>query len=519
MTRAPSPATTPLEFVPLPETPPGEPVYLYRGLCPHSGEELVLPRTRAVELLALELAQSLPWSEGKMLGVLLVRDGQGRLGYGKAYSGQLEGQVEIPGWVPPLHLPAPLPGEQATLSALAGWKEQLERWAAALAAHPFPQLEQVWRTRFDQLRERHRQARLERARARREGTRDRLELEAESRLEKRQKRELKAEQEQAISDCRADYEALVRALEGGRRTRRALSRALQAEMHQQLGQSVESLLGCPLERLYPNGVPTGSGDCCAPKLLAWATREGLRPLALAELWWGPDSVGDKRAGRFYPACQQRCQPLLGPLLSVATRPPHRILYQDASLLVLSKPGGLLTVPGRYRWNQDSLLSRLRQQWPEVLPVHRLDLETSGVVVFARSPGAQRALRGQFERRTVRKVYQALLSHAPARAQGRIEAALAPDPERKGRYRVDPLGRIAVTEYRTLCAGTARVELIPLTGRSHQLRAHAAQVLGCPIRGDRLYGTGGERLKLHAHALELAHPLSGEPLRFTCELPF
>jgi tRNA pseudouridine32 synthase/23S rRNA pseudouridine746 synthase len=281
---------TPLGFVPLPESPPGQVVYLYRGHCLLSGAELTLPRTRLAEQLALQVAAPLSWPEGKMLGVL-VRDRQGRLGYGKAYSGLLAGQAEIPGWVPPLHLPTPLPAEEATVRALEKWKQQLGLWAAARDAHPYPALQALWEERVEQLKRQHQQARLSRREARQLRSRPAQELEAESQQEGRERKKLRQAREAALAEPRAEYESLCQRIEHGRRSRRALSRAWQAEMHQQLGSSVESLLGLPLERLYPAGLPTGSGDCCAPKLLAWAARAGLRPLALAELWWGAGRSG------------------------------------------------------------------------------------------------------------------------------------------------------------------------------------------------------------------------------------
>jgi tRNA pseudouridine32 synthase/23S rRNA pseudouridine746 synthase len=291
-------------------------------------------------------------------------------------------------------------------------------------------------------------------------------------------------------------------------------------MHQQFGRSVGSLLGCSLEQLFPQGVPTGTGDCCAPKLLAWAARQQMLPLAMAELWWGPTSVGDKVSGQFYPACRERCQPMMGALLAAAQRAPVKVLHSDDRLLVVNKPSGLLTVPGRYPWNQDCLLHRLKEgAWPEALPVHRLDLETSGLVVLARDPSAQADLQDQFAKRQAVKTYQALLACSPRSRQGRIDRALAPDPARPGCYRVDADGKLAITEFRMLEHATNRMELFPFTGRSHQLRVHMAQALGAPIRGDRLYGDGGERLHLHAWRLLFSHPSGGQRVDFEAPLPF
>lgn len=501
---------SPCDFEVLPETSAGSPTSYYRALCPVSGAELSLMRSTLAEEICRHLARELTWSEGKMVGVLLARDQRGRLGYAKAHSGGLEGQALQPRWVPPLHSPAPLPSEAPTLAALEEWKTALARLSKELEDHPYPRLEAEWKRREELLRLRHGQNKLRRQEARRSGG-DHGELASESQRESRERKELRREREAALSAPRAEILALRQAIEHGRCQRRALSRALQKEMHEGLGQTLGGLLEFPLESLFPSGVPTGTGDCCAPKLLGWAIRNGLRPAALAEMWCGP-SVGARRAGEFYAPCQERCQPLMGPLLAVALREPIAVLHQDETLIVAVKPSGLLTVPGRYHWNQSSLATQLK-----ALPVHRLDLETSGLVVLARDLAAQAALRRQFAEGTVEKSYQAILSSTPELHQGRIERALGRDPNQPGCYRLDAAGKPAITDYSML--DKQRVELRPHTGRSHQLRVHMAQALHCPIAGDRLYGQGGERLKLHACRLELTHPQSQERLRFYSPPPF
>lgn len=468
-------------------------------------------RSTLAEDIARHLASGLAWNEGKMLGVLLVQDKAGRLGYIKAHSGGLESATQQPGWAPPLHTPAPLPSEAPTLAALERWKAELTRLADALEAHPYSRLETEWSQREERLRARHAQNKIHRDEARRSGQAS-LELERESQRDSRERKELRLAREAALSGPRAEVHALRQALQDGRRQRRELSRALQSEMHEGLGQTLGSLLETPLESLFPSGLPTGTGDCCAPKLLGWAIRSDLRPVALAEMWCGPTTVGERRAGEFYAPCQERCQPLMGALLAVALREPVTIVYQDEDLIVANKPSGLLTVPGRYHWNQSSLSGKLK-----ALPVHRLDLETSGLVVLALDPSIQKALRRQFAESTVEKEYQALLSATPDLQEGRIEQALASDPQRPGCYRLDEGGKPAATLFRML--DPRRVELKPLNGRSHQLRVHMAQGLGCPILGDRLYGEGGERLKLHACTLEFAHPGTGNRRRFHSPPPF
>lgn len=451
-----------------------------------------------------------------MLGLLLVRDSEGRLGYGRAFSGLLEGEAEREGWVPPLHLPAELPSEAPTIRRLAELKSDLITLNEALKSHPYPQLAATWKQRREAMQQRHRQAKQQRDRDRAANSLSEAALQAESRAESAEKRRLREEQGQALDDPQREYDHLRSQIAEARAERKTLSRALQAEMHEQFGQSVESLLGCPISHLFPQGPPTGTGDCCAPKLLAWAARHRLRPLALAEMWWGPTSVGGRLAGEFYPACQERCQPLLGPLLAKALRQPVKVLYNDPTLVIIDKPSGLLSVPGRYGWSQESVLD-----WVEagLLPVHRLDLETSGLLVLARTASAQASLSKQFEERRVQKIYQALLVRDPEVPEGRVEAALRAENSEGGvtRYTIDKSGLPAITDYRMLEEG--RVELRPLTGRSHQLRVHMARALGCPIRGDRLYGQGGERLKLHAWKLRFQHPTDGRKLEFEAPLPF
>jgi tRNA pseudouridine32 synthase/23S rRNA pseudouridine746 synthase len=205
-----------------------------------------------------------------------------------------------------------------------------------------------------------------------------------------------------------------------------------------------------------------------------------------------------------------------------------ILYQDESLLVVDKPSGLLSVPGRGEDKQDCAIGRLLENFPTARCIHRLDRDTSGVLLVALTADAQRNLGRQFETRTVTKRYQAVVSGRLEPATGQIDLPLAKDFNAPPRHRVDYIrGRAAQTEYRVLsfdsARNTARVELSPLTGRSHQLRIHLAQC-GCPILGDPLYAppevqAAAGRLMLHAQQLVCSHPISGEELRLVAECPF
>jgi tRNA pseudouridine32 synthase / 23S rRNA pseudouridine746 synthase len=208
-------------------------------------------------------------------------------------------------------------------------------------------------------------------------------------------------------------------------------------------------------------------------------------------------------------------------------PPDRaaILHLDDDLLAVDKPAGLLSVPGRGPDRADCLIARLRVDFPQVLLVHRLDLDTSGVIVFALTPQAQAHLGRQFEERRVQKRYVALVAGHPAEAKGRVDLPLTVDWPNRPRQKVCfETGRPAQTAWRVLRAegGHARVRLMPRTGRSHQLRVHM-QAVGHPILGDPLYATAAAaaypRLMLHAEELRLTHPQTGMPLKLRAPVPF
>ena len=205
--------------------------------------------------------------------------------------------------------------------------------------------------------------------------------------------------------------------------------------------------------------------------------------------------------------------------------PLRVIHQDAHLLVVDKPAGLLSVPGRGEALADCLIERLRPDHPSIRLVHRLDRDTSGVVVFALSPEVQADLNLQFEERRTQKRYVARVAGHPAEARGRIDLPLIVDwPNRPRQMVCHDTGRPARTDWRLLAldGDHARVALTPHTGRTHQLRVHM-QALGHPILGDSLYATGAAldhpRLMLHAEELRLRHPATGAAISFRAPVPF
>ena len=283
-----------------------------------------------------------------------------------------------------------------------------------------------------------------------------------------------------------------------------------------------------LRRKYPLP-PGGTGDCCAPKLLQYAYQQGLKPVCMAEFWWGQPTREELRQHlNYYPACRGKCKPILTWMLQGLDVDPDPeslgfaqleipVVYEDDHLLVVNKPSGLLSVPGRIE--QYSVETVMRQRYPGAVIAHRLDMGTSGLLIVAKSMEAYRPLQEQFIRHEVRKKYVALLEGRCEMEEGRgtISLPLRPDPMNRPRQLVDmEHGKRAVTDYEFL--GDNLVALWPKTGRTHQLRIHCAHPdgLGRPIKGDELYGTKGERLMLHAAEIWFTHPMTGEPIHF--ELP-
>ncbi len=200
-----------------------------------------------------------------------------------------------------------------------------------------------------------------------------------------------------------------------------------------------------------------------------------------------------------------------------------LLYQDSFLLVANKPAGLLSVPGRGADKQDCLSARLQQKFPDALVVHRLDMATSGLMVFARGAEMQRRLSQIFREREVQKRYLAVVGGKLELTIGEVNLPIVADwPNRPLRKIDTEQGKPSLTRYRQLIldVDSSRVELEPVTGRTHQLRVHMAAI-GHPILGDALYGDAASapRLLLHACSLSFAHPLTGEPLNFGSSPPF
>lgn len=295
--------------------------------------------------------------------------------------------------------------------------------------------------------------------------------------------------------------------------------------------------------LFP---PSGTGECCEPKLLQYAFTHGMRPIEMAMFWWRDSPKTEIRQhGQFYPACNGKCKPLLtwmlkgmnvaANALEAESKQSIDIVYEDRDLAVIVKPSGMLTVPGRSK--QQSVETILRQRWNDndtPIIVHRLDMATSGLLVVARNRYAHKQLQAQFKERTIQKRYVALLStdllnRVGLPKEGTISLPLCADVLDRPRQIVDKnKGKTAITHYKIVgktplqdshYSEAVKVELRPETGRTHQLRVHCAhsEGLACPILGDTLYGKRADRLYLHAEYLAFTHPTTGKPLSFESKL--
>ena len=500
------------------------------------------------------------FAEGKMLGVLICRTG-----FLAAFSGTVKGPdgsvtASVDGFVPPI---IDLTDEQGYFKINEAAITRLNKELKILSSSPAynaikTELINAQATRdaeIEALQDQIRLAKIQRDKIRNEST-DPSKLDGLIRESQFQKAELKRCKDRwkdriyEIENQISEFEATIRNL----KVRRAeQSDALQkwifenAIVHNGAGESLSiwEIFSCG--GLTP---PGGTGDCAAPKLLNYAFAHGLDPLAMGEFWYGasPDTAV-RTHGHFYPSCTSKCGPLLGymmkglrhPITGTTSLPtPIGNLFEDDSIIVVEKPSGMPSVPGLD--GRTSLQEYLSDELhATILAVHRLDMDTSGVMVFAKTTEAAVNLRRQFEDHTVRKSYMAKVSAdtvsqtgSSKTGKGTIDLPLSPDYDERPRQKIDfRQGKPAYTEYEIIRNhedGTADLLLYPHTGRTHQLRVHCAHHLGLgrPIVGDLLYGgysvfdnkasepAHPARLCLHALSITFRHPLTAEELTFTSE---
>ena len=512
---------------------------------------------RASERVRCVVGENPLWSaeasRGKMFGVLVVRDACGRCGFLAAFSGLLAGCNEHDFFVPAVFdFLAPdgyFKREEGEISFINNEIlriEGCEEYVSAVSA-----LERVECEREHALvaeREAMRKGKAARELRRAAGT---LSPDEEERL-LNESRFAKAEYKRNVKrwdEKVAVFKSEVAVYEEKIATMRAERKRRSAALQQWLFDNFVFLdsVGerCSLSQIFadtPQGVPpAGAGECAAPKLLQYAFANGLTPLAMAEFWMGASPVGEiRRDGCFYGSCISKCRPILSFMLGRVDVEPSaqevaaigaddiKIVYEDDFLIVVNKPPGMLSVPGIV--GGMSVEEHLRRAYPcsDIRVIHRLDMATSGLLLVAKSVDVFSAMQREFAMRRVRKRYTAILDGVISVAEGEISLPLCADYDNRPRQMVDySRGKQAVTHYKVIGVTEyngrmcTKVAFYPVTGRTHQLRVHAAHVAGLntPIVGDELYGSADKRLMLHADRVEFVHPVTGSIAEVECGAEF
>lgn len=488
--------------------------------------------------------------KGKMFGVLLV-DGDttdvrvhklGEFAFLAAYSGLLAGRNDWEWFVPPVFDAQQPEGHfKRTEKAISSINDKIKELEESLEQETQGKKEKE--REIEEYRKKMQAAKILRDTKR---LHHNLSPEEEAQLI-RESQFMKAELHR-MKKRLAEATPIADELEDLRRKRRVMSEDLQRWLFSQyklLNYKGEEKT--VLEIFYPQLPPAATGDCCAPKLLQYAYSHGMKPLHMAEFWWGESPKQEIRHHlHFYPPCKGRCIPLLRWMINPPpTQTPRPSspggeeimgpIFEDSQLAVIVKPAGMLSVPGKT--GEVSVYDIMRQRYPNTdspLIVHRLDQATSGIMVIAKTLYAYHNLQKQFSEHTIEKRYVAVLEKQmtptqPPREEetvlqrGEISLPLRPDLNDRPRQVVDyEHGKPAITKYEVVNSEFPTVYLYPQTGRTHQLRVHCAHKDGLdnPILGDTLYGSKkAERLYLHADKITFTHPTTSERVTFTSRVPF
>lgn len=493
---------------------------------------------------------------GKMFGVLVVKNAQGELGYLAAYSGNFSDKNMPDRFVPPifdLHTQGNffLQGEEK-LNIINQEIEKLE--ANPRITELQKQLDE--KTAFVEHDLQQQKAKMKRHKKARKLRRQEAQasmspeafltlqkqLEQESHNDQFLYRELVEYRHEQLATYRAKLETLTGPIAFLKAERKQKSGILQQKIFDQYQFLNQQKTPKALTDIFPSTSeqkpPAGAGDCAAPKLLQYAFAHDLKPVTMAEFWWGASPKREVRIHQhYYPACRGRCKPILAHMLDGIEMDENpfiqnpsedqqiTIVFEDDALLVINKPPELLSVPGKSV--SESVYTRMRALYPDAtgpMMVHRLDMSTSGILVLAKTKEAHKKLQTQFIKRTVKKRYTALLDGLLEQDKGEIILPLRVDLDDRPRQLVCyEHGKKARTIWQVAerAHGKTKVHFYPVTGRTHQLRVHAAHPSGLntPIVGDDLYGKKADRLHLHAAFIELLHPVTGRRMRFVAEAEF
>ena len=493
---------------------------------------------------------------GKMFGVLLVQNKHNEIGYLAAFSGKLAETNHLSKFVPPVFDMLAENGffmvGQKQINLINEQIKSLERNPQILEFETA--LNSEIESSMLKIKE-HRERMIEGRKTRKAqriaaeigmNADDFLQLKdqlsKESIKQKNQLRELNSYWGERVKKAEANLNLVTDEITALKNQRKDLSAALQQKLFEQYrflnkNGASKSLFDIfkDTSQLTP---PAGAGECAAPKLLQYAFKRELKPLAMAEFWWGESPKSEiKKHQNFYGACQGKCQPILehmlegikmddNPLLNNSAKEKSiDIVYEDDVMLVINKPAELLSVPGANI--EDSVYLRIKQSYPRAtgpLIVHRLDMSTSGLMLIALTKEANKKLQRQFIKRTIKKRYVALLDGLIKEDEGIIDLPLRVDLDDRPRQLVCyEHGKAAKTQWEVIERknNQTKVYFYPVTGRTHQLRVHSAHLngLNTPILGDDLYGDKANRLHLHAESLEFNHPVTRELLSFQIEAEF
>jgi len=493
---------------------------------------------------------------GKMFGVMIVTTVEDQLGYIAAFSGKLAESNFISGFVPPIYDTLNPNGfykqGEAHLNILNDRIEALEHSEQLKqAASNLKQTKAEVEKTLEAFKRNAKLEKKERQQNRVDGEQNLSNSEKITFFENLKQQSiqsniklkyLKQDCEARIRSAKKIYDALLQPIKALKTERKTLSASLQRQIHEQY-----CLLNAKGETKDLVGIfkstalekpPVAAGECAAPKLFQYAFKNQLKPIAMAEFYWGISPTAEVRKhGQFYPSCRSRCEPILGFMmqgLDVESNPIEttgvftgelEIIYEDDYLLLVNKPSEFLSVPGKTI--KDSVLTRMQKYLPNAtgpLLLHRLDMSTSGLLLVAKNEKTHKNLQKQFINRTIKKRYIALLEGVLDSKSGVIDLPLRVDLNNRPRQLVCcEYGKSAQTKFEVIAVSdnNTRIHFYPITGRTHQLRVHAAhhKGLNSPIVGDDLYGNVSNRLHLHAEFLSFEHPVKREWVAYTCEAPF
>lgn len=482
--------------------------------------------------------------KGKMMGVLIVEKDL-EVGFLAAFSGNLAHSNNHPYFVPAVYdllsEKSFFRHEEDNISAINRQINELingkERQSAI---SKLTETEQSATKAIGTYKLFMKEAKKQRDEQRKQGF-DNNKLIAESQYQKAELKRLQAHWQLQINDIKAELNAFDKQILQWKTERSKRSAALQELIFRHfrmLNAHGEYRDLCEIFSDTPQHTPpAGAGECAAPKLLQYAFLNDYRPIAMAEFWVG-ESPKDiiRRHGYFYPSCKAKCKPILNWMLQgldVEPNPlekrqkeiPIDIVYEDEWILAVNKPAGMLSVPGKTPGKSlQELIENRFSSKNKPLIVHRLDMATSGILLFAKTPFIHHIMQSLFESRYIEKQYIAILDGYITQKEGTISLPLVLNPQERPLQMVSHThGKEAITRFTVLEHNNnkTRIAFYPVTGRTHQLRVHSSHPdgLNTPIVGDTLYGKHADRLYLHAQSVKFTHPITGKILQITVPCPF